>query len=122
MKLITELIEFALQHDMLTEEHKRKLQNDGFYTFYTEEEEYSSPYESDYDSDYEEESSESIEDRNEDELDRTFYGDYYHPSKRSGGRRGKRKSAPVGPELTVEELNHRIEEEWKKLKIGRAHV
>ena len=30
MKLINEIIEFALQHDMLTEEHKRKLQHDGF--------------------------------------------------------------------------------------------
>ncbi|MCR5165042.1 MAG: hypothetical protein K6C40_13570 [Thermoguttaceae bacterium] len=33
MKLIDELIEFALRHNMLTEENKQKLQEEGFYTF-----------------------------------------------------------------------------------------
>ncbi len=109
MKLITELIEFALQHNLLTEEHKQKLQKDGFYTFYFNRTSGHSWLDEEYD-DYREE----LENRHEDELDRTYYGDFYHPGNRSGkGRHGKRP--PVGPKLTVEELNQRVEEDWKRL-------
>ncbi len=97
MKLIIELIEFALRRNLLTEENKRKLQENGFYTFYE-----------DNDDEYQRDS----EDIREDELDRTYYGDLYTTGKRHNG---KRKSSHVGPELTVEELNQRVEEEWKKL-------
>ena len=76
MKLITELIEYVLQHNMLTEENKRKLQEDGFYTFYNE----------DVDDEYEYGYWESSKDDYENELDRTFYGDFYRPGKRYGRR------------------------------------
>ena len=109
MKLITELIEFALQRHMLTEEHKQKLQADGFYTFYYNRTSGHSWLDEEYD-DYREE----FENRHENELDRKYYGDFYHPGNRSGkGRHGKRP--PVGPKLTVEELNQRVEEDWKRL-------
>ena len=102
MKLITELIEFALEHGMLTEEHKQKLQNDGFYTFHHEEEEYYSSYDYEYRG--------SLEDDFEDELDRKYNDKFYHP-----GKRHREKRSPDGPKLTVEELNQRVEEDWKKL-------
>ena len=111
MKLINELINFALQHNLLTEEHKQKLQKDGFYTFYYErKQEHLWSCDDEYEDDYRE----SFENSREDEIDRTYYGDYYHPGNRnSRGRQGKRP--PVGPKLSVEELNQLVEEDWKRL-------
>lgn len=110
MKLITELIRFAWQRNMLTEEHKRKLQADGFYTFYYDRTPaYTWADEYEYD-DYRDD----FEDSREEEIDRKYYGDFYHPGNHNGrGRHEKRP--PVGPKLTVEELNQRVEEDWKRL-------
>ena len=119
MKLINEIIEFALQHDMLTEEHKRKLQNDGFYKFYHEDEQCRTPFDYDYDYDYDHEESDeqdaySLED---DELDRTYYGDFYHPGKRYGRRHhggGRKTHKTKKTELEIPDLEQRVRASFKK--------
>lgn len=116
MKLINELIEFALQHDMLTEEHKRQLQKDGFYTFFHEDDECCSQYDYDYDYDHinYDEDAYSLEDE---ELERTYYGDYYHPGKRYGRRHhggGRKTHKTKKTELEIPDLERRVRASFKK--------
>ena len=116
MKLINELIEFALQHDMRTEEHKRKLQQDGFYTFFHEDNERRSPYDYDYDYDHRnyDEDAYSLDD---DELDRTYYGEFYHPGKRYGRRHhggGRKTHKTKKTELELPDLEQRVRASFKK--------
>ena len=112
MKLITELIEFALQRNMLTDEHKWQLQIDGFYTFFHEDEESRSSYD-DHTKDSEQDAS-SLED---DELDRTYYGDFYHPGKRYGKRHhggGRKSHKTPKTELEIPDLERRVRASFKK--------
>ena len=116
MKLITELIVFALEHDMLTEENKQKLQDDGFYTFYYEE---SDDDFSEWDCwpDFEQEKKNAREDAWEDQLDRTFYGDFYHPGKHYGRRHhsgGGKVHKPKKTELELVDLEKRVLTSFKK--------
>ncbi len=117
MKLINELIEFALQHDMLTEEHKRKLQADGFYTFYHEDndEEQETYWERIARENREREERE--QDCLEDELDRTYYGEFYHPGKRYGRRHhggGRNTHKTKKTELEIPDLEQRLRASFKK--------
>lgn len=129
MKLITELIEFALYHNMLTEEHKRKLQDDGFYKFYEDIEEDSSSndngYEYDYGYDYcdyygYEYDYYDWRDYEDEELERKYYDDYYHPAKRygrrhhgGGGKSHKNKEAEL-KYLSFSELEKRVTAAFKR--------
>ena len=116
MKLINELIEFALQHDMLSEEHKWQLQKDGFYTFFHVDKESRSQYDYDYDYDHinYDEDAYCLED---DEYDRTYYGDFYHPGKRFGKRHhggGRKTHKTKKTELEIPDLESRVRASFKK--------
>ncbi|MBQ2621670.1 MAG: hypothetical protein IJF84_10070 [Thermoguttaceae bacterium] len=117
MKLINEIIEFALQHDMLTEEHKRKLQHDGFYTFFHEDAECRSPYDYDYDYDHMRDYDQDAYSLEDDEFERTYYGDFYHPGKRCGRRHhggGRKTHKTAKTELEIPDLEQRVRASFKK--------
>ena len=109
MEITYEIIKYAVRHNLLTPESKRELQEAGLFPF-------DDVCNEDADTERHRGRNEKELDRFEDELDRTCYGEYYHPRKRYGkGHNGKWKSSPDGPELKVKELNQLVQEEWNKL-------
>lgn len=97
MKFITELIEHCLRHNLLTDEDKRKLESEGFYTFDWSDtgRRYHTPLEID-----------------EEDLLEAQSGPRSHSSNR---RHGKSKSSLRRPEIKEDELNQLVQEEWDQL-------
>ena len=120
MKLIEELIKFAWQRNMLTEEHKQQLQRDGFYKFFherTPEYLWADEFDDRY-GDYQED----FENRREEEIDRTYYDDFYHPGKRFGRRHhggGGKANKVKKTELEFSDLEKRVQAAFKKWDKSR---
>ncbi|MCR5164947.1 MAG: hypothetical protein K6C40_13075, partial [Thermoguttaceae bacterium] len=94
MKLIEELIQFALSRNLLSDSDKLRLENEGFFTF-------------DWD---------EIEKQNQEALkiqDEDIWEEQSISHSRSSGRRhGKGKNHPAKPAIRVAKLNQLVQEEW----------